>query len=897
MFIQSYSPFTLLLLAAFSLLRAAHLHDFWIKALAASDSLTVDTFRLIDLISMVTGCDFHRFKNQLVQKLLSVVFHQDFPRDRQPYLDFAIDFISFQPVFDQSHPKPTLDLSNLLSDLAKPEIKLPPYRCSFKMFDDRWADLTIVHQVQNALLLHVTGLKLDRFMIPFGLSLHPMLSLPGQSFDMLEYFSSTIPEESQYWTPILVYASRISTRFSHSATFMKRFGSRLHYSGALVKAYSRIMANFKPSVISCSQIDVQVQQLLRTDPNYIPMQTGQSDVLLATGMVSPVDKRAESSWKRLSDVLFYDGSPFASSDEPRVFRRGTRFDRHFRPSLAVSSTFGGGVIVQQVVLWSKNCERLELERTSEGRFEVTKVGYCFVAKNCDEAVLIMGTIVTHVFWGPPEQVQIFTIDYRCYLFRFPGEQSHDFVQQLKRINLSNIVFFQAGPPDVEIQKQNLTQSWRTHQLTTFNYVMWLNLLAGRSFLNAANYPVFPVLFDRNGEPRNFSRFCPIEVKTNNEGIRCLFESPRELVPEFFFSDDFLSEIELPVSPCEFIAKHCEALESENTNRHICHWFDRIWGIQSALGLFKKPHPARNSLTIQTDTQPRTLRSTGPTLNCRAFGTSFSNLKIITLAEAGQVVELKFGSGPVGITHLTGVLKVSLFVNTAIVWANTNVAQVDLQNKSTIIFPGFPHVAPVSGIVSYGDLIVTAAEDGCLAAWRSGRQDVAFVGLLIAHAAPITSLCASVEFGIIASCGLDDRVVVTLLPAWKVLRSFRMNLCQGMSAKKVVVTDSLGFFVINAEGRGKHILMNFTLNGRLVNMVELQAETVDFCAVVGKKGTDRICLVNAAGQVLLINAFSFEEIRVITVRTAPHTIQYCESMKALIITDNDGTVSVFPFECA
>jgi hypothetical protein len=274
----------------------------------------------------------------------------------------------------------------------------------------------------------------------------------------------------------------------------------------------------------------------------------------------------------------------------------------------------------------------------------------------------------------------------------------------------------------------------------------------------------------------------------------------------------------------------------------------------------------------------------------------ANLKIIALAKGGQVLELKSGSGPVDLVHLTGVSKVSLFLNASIVWVDTRIAQVDLQNKWKITFPGFPHVAPVSGIVSYGDLIVTAAEDGCLAAWRSNRQDAAFVGILIAHAAPITSLYASLEFGIIASCGLDDRVVVTLLPAWKVLRSFRMDLCQGLVARKVVVTDSLGFFVISAEGCGKHVLMSFTLNGRLVKIVELQAETVDFCAVVGKKGTDRICLINAVGQVLLLSAFNFEEMRVIATRTAAQAIQYCESMRALIITDNDGAVCVLPFEC-
>jgi hypothetical protein len=80
------------------------------------------------------------------------------------------------------------------------------------------------------------------------------------------------------------------------------------------------------------------------------------------------------------------------------------------------------------------------------------------------------------------------------------------------------------------------------------------------------------------------------------------------------------------------------------------------------------------------------------------------------------------------------------------------------------------------------------------------------------------------------------------------------------------------------------------------MVELQAETIDFCALIGKKGTDRICLINSAGQVLLLTAFSFEEVRVITTRSAAHAIQYCESIRALIITDNDGTICVLPFEC-
>ncbi|CAL5385752.1 unnamed protein product [Camellia sinensis] len=185
------------------------------------------------------------------------------------------------------------------------------------------------------------------------------------------------------------------------------------------------------------------------------------------------------------------------------------------------------------------------------------------------------------------------------------------------------------------------ESWRRREMTNFEYLMILNTLAGRSYNDLTQYPVFPwVLADYSSETLDFNKsstfrdlskpvgaldskrfeidivifvilIFPIlggkfdhadRLFQSIEGIyrNCLSNTSdvKELIPEFFYMPEFLvnsnsyhfgikqdgeplGDVCLPPwakgCPEEFINKNREALESEYVSSNLHHWIDLVFG--------------------------------------------------------------------------------------------------------------------------------------------------------------------------------------------------------------------------------------------------------------------------------------------------------------------------------
>jgi hypothetical protein len=60
-------------------------------------------------------------------------------------------------------------------------------------------------------------------------------------------------------------------------------------------------------------------------------------------------------------------------------------------------------------------------------------------------------------------------------------------------------------PKIIFQRSNLTERWRTHEISNFEYLMHLNSIAGRSFNDLTQYFVFPwILIDYESEKIDLS---------------------------------------------------------------------------------------------------------------------------------------------------------------------------------------------------------------------------------------------------------------------------------------------------------------------------------------------------------------------------------------------------------
>lgn len=232
-------------------------------------------------------------------------------------------------------------------------------------------------------------------------------------------------------------------------------------------------------------------------------------------------RNAQRIFSKLELQLFYNASPY--SDKHRIvnesfFKRRNFFDAFFRPIVLLpNNSFNPhdkgpeittNIVIQEpmtqrldiismidkVSLWEDKCSRIKITETFPGIFTVYEDEIVFIA---NIEIVIKGSDIRDVFWAwmdqHPNGIQIFTWTNQSYLFCFKAQENHKFVQNLKKCDMPNIRFFQENPPQQELQRLHITKDWQEKKMSTMEYLMWLNLLSGRSFHSTKFYPIFPFI--------------------------------------------------------------------------------------------------------------------------------------------------------------------------------------------------------------------------------------------------------------------------------------------------------------------------------------------------------------------------------------------------------------------
>jgi hypothetical protein len=103
--------------------------------------------------------------------------------------------------------------------------------------------------------------------------------------------------------------------------------------------------------------------------------------------------------------------------------------------------------------------------------------------------------------------EVFTVHRKSYFFRFAADvKRNDFLVGIRKatekMELKLDMFLgplqkacngrvQTLPGSEMLVRARLTKKWKTRKISTFQYLMYLNLIAGRSFNDLTQYPIFP----------------------------------------------------------------------------------------------------------------------------------------------------------------------------------------------------------------------------------------------------------------------------------------------------------------------------------------------------------------------------------------------------------------------
>jgi len=107
--------------------------------------------------------------------------------------------------------------------------------------------------------------------------------------------------------------------------------------------------------------------------------------------------------------------------------------------------------------------------------------------------------------------EIFTYSGKQYLFKFIGQSNKESIvkndeliksimSDISRILKKSIPLFQSTSYSKFVSSLRIKKMWRDHLFSNFEYIMLLNILSGRSFLDPSQYPIFPwLIFDTESQ--------------------------------------------------------------------------------------------------------------------------------------------------------------------------------------------------------------------------------------------------------------------------------------------------------------------------------------------------------------------------------------------------------------
>ncbi|CAG8517643.1 8239_t:CDS:2 [Ambispora gerdemannii] len=229
-------------------------------------------------------------------------------------------------------------------------------------------------------------------------------------------------------------------------------------------------------------------------------------------------------------------------------------------------------------MFSAECELIVLLSAIKGRIELTTTNLSFFVdrqsilqefSNIEQGSVIVDTdmlrdkkwllsdireIALRNYLLRRSALEFFMIDQTNYFFNFPEPNDRKLLRK-KIISLKppSMVNQDSRSPTEILANSGITHRWQCHEISNFEYLMHLNTIAGRSYNDLSQYPVFPwILADYDSETidltdpkvyRDLSK--PIGALDPNRLAQVLeryegFEDPSGRIPKFHYGTHYSS---------------------------------------------------------------------------------------------------------------------------------------------------------------------------------------------------------------------------------------------------------------------------------------------------------------------------------------------------------------------
>nr|NP_647869.3 uncharacterized protein Dmel_CG43367, isoform D [Drosophila melanogaster]AAF47858.3 uncharacterized protein Dmel_CG43367, isoform D [Drosophila melanogaster] len=218
------------------------------------------------------------------------------------------------------------------------------------------------------------------------------------------------------------------------------------------------------------------------------------------------------------------------------------------------------VALEKLVM-SQDCELITLMTKVKGRIEVNQSVFTFVdlspptedGSKYDFRFSTNKIREVHLrkYNLRRSALEIFLVDQTSYFLNFTTKTRNKVFTKIVGLPLPNILYGSGRSPAELLRASGLTQRWINREISNFEYLMYLNTIAGRSYNDLSQYPVFPwILADYTSDvldltdPKSFRDLSkPIGcINPKNEaevrGKYDSFEDPSGAIPKFHYGTHY-----------------------------------------------------------------------------------------------------------------------------------------------------------------------------------------------------------------------------------------------------------------------------------------------------------------------------------------------------------------------
>ena len=223
---------------------------------------------------------------------------------------------------------------------------------------------------------------------------------------------------------------------------------------------------------------------------------------------------------------------------------------------------GEGEQEQEKFVMSEECELVTLMSVIKGRFELTSSYVYFFdsrpVKDDEErfdsrwSIQSIGELHLRRFNLRRSALEVFLVDHTNFFLNFVSSKRRNRVfTKILSQRPPNMVHNTGRSPKDILKASGLTQKWINREISNFEYLMHLNTIAGRSYNDLSQYPIFPwILADYTSDRldvtnsatfRDLSKPMGVQNEKHVEEIRQKyenFEDPSGIVTKFHYGTHY-----------------------------------------------------------------------------------------------------------------------------------------------------------------------------------------------------------------------------------------------------------------------------------------------------------------------------------------------------------------------